>query len=155
MNYNGVYIASGAEVTMAAGTVIELQLPAGTLQIEILRAWISAAIGAAPVDLVQEIEMYTNDAVATSGTSVTARKIRGSDDATTSVTILRTATIGGTPTEFYPDAFHQQNGWLFVPVPEERPRLVAGTTEDNWGIRIPTLRGTPINSFGVIWGELG
>jgi hypothetical protein len=156
MRYNGVYSASGdSDAYSAAGAVIELQVPTNTV-CEILRMWIGAAEGTDPVAEVQEVAVYANDAAATVGSTLTANEIQGQADAASGCTIRGNApTIGATPTDLYFDGFHLQNGWLYLPVPEERFVIVGGSAQDNLGIRFPVAPDASITiSYGIIWGEV-
>ncbi len=65
-------------------------------------------------------------------------------------------TIGATPTDLYFDGYHVQNGFLYLPVPEERPIIVGNSTQDNFGIRFPVAPDQAmVISYGIIWGEIG
>ena len=154
--YNGVYVASEVSQTVAvAGPLIELQLPASNYRIEILRAWIGAAEGAAPVDEIQPVELYINDVPSTSGAALTEQELRGNGDANSGVPALGGGTIGATPVTVIPDAFHLQNGWLYLPVPEERLSVQAGASNDNVGIRFASAPEVSIViTYGIIWGEV-
>jgi len=154
MRYNAIFSAFELDQAVTTGDIlVELQVPAGTT-IEILRAWCSAATNL--VDDVQEIEIYGNDAVATGGTALTEQAIQGQDDAASGVTALGGPTVGATPTTLYPDAFHLQNGWLYLPVPEERIRVVGAATIDNVGVRFHVAPGASVTvSYGITWGEIG
>lgn len=155
MRYNGIFVAQEkSQAITTADVLVELQVPAGT-QIEIIRMWCGAAEGTDPVDEVQEIEIYGNDGVATGGTALTEQGLQGVDD-TSGVTALGGPTIAATETSLYRDAFHLQNGWLYLPVPEERIRVVGGATIDNVGFRFPVAPDASTTvSYGVIWGENG
>jgi hypothetical protein len=155
IRYNGVFTAIRESFTASgAGVFIELQVPAGK-QIEILRAWVGAAEGADPIADVQEIYIYGNDAAATGGTGMTEQPIRGGDDATT-VTALAGPAQGATPTTLYRSAWHLYNEWLYLPVPEERIRVVGGGTIDNVGLGVPVAPDASITvTAGITWGELG
>ena len=155
-HYNGVYVAQEVSQSVsAAGTLVELQVPSN-VQIEVLRAWVGAAEGTDPVDEIQEVEIYINDAAATGGTGLTEQAVRGSDDAASAVTALGGPTIGATPVSVLADGFHTQNGWLYLPVPEERIRIAGGSTNDNVGIQFQTAPDAAITvSYGIVWGELG
>lgn len=155
MQYNGVYSAtSDTDAFSATGAVIELQVAANSVA-EILRIWIGAAEGADPVAEVQELSIYTNDAAATGGTALTEQELRGQGEGTAASAALAAPTIGATPTDLYFDAFHLMNGWLYLPVPEERILIVGGSAQDNVGIRFPVAPDASITiSYGIIWGEL-
>ena len=156
MQYNAVYSAtSDSDAFSAAGTIIELQVPAATV-LELIRAWVGPAEGTDPVSEVQEISIYLNDGPATAGTALTEQEIRGSTDAASAVAALAAPTIAATPVDVYFDAFHVQNGWLYLPVPEERILIVGGTTNDNVGLRFPVAPDASTTfSYGMIWGEIG
>lgn len=155
MRYNGVYsITSDSDAFTGAAAIIELQVPANTV-VDILRMWIGPAEGTDPVAEVQELSVYVNDAAATGGTALSENEIQGSGDGASACAGLAAPTIGATPTDIYFDAFHLQNGWLYLPVPEERFRVQGGTTNDNIGLRFPIApdQSTTI-SYGIIWGEI-
>jgi len=154
--YNAIYSAtSDSDAFAAAGSIIEVQVPAN-VQIEVLRAWVGPAEGTDPVNEVQEIALYVNDGVATAGTALTEQELRGSTDATSLCAALAAPTIAATPVDLIFDAFHVQNGWLYLPVPEERIRIAGGTTNDNVGLRFPVAPDASMTvSYGIIWGEMG
>lgn len=156
MRYNGVYVAArSSQAISATDVLVELQVPAET-QIEILRIWVGPAEGADPVVEIQEIDIYGNDAAGTSGAALTEQVIRGSVDAASGVTALGGPTIGATPTVLIPDGFDLRNGFLYLPIPDERIRVVGGSSIDNLGFRFPTAPDASITiSYGIIWGEIG
>ena len=132
---------------------MELQVPSNTTAV-VLRAWVGAAEAAAPVDEIQEVSLYFT-ATATTGTAVTEREIRGAADAATAVVAVSEGGTVTTPLDFYFDAYHVQNGWLYLPVPEERPVIQGGTGQDNFGIQFPVAPEVSITiSHGIIWGEI-
>ena len=62
-------------------------------------------------------------------------------------------TVEGTsPNDEIEDGFHFQNGWLYLPVPEERIRIAGG---DIMGIRLPIAPDAAMGcAFGMVFGEL-
>lgn len=157
MRYNGIFAAvESSQPYTTAAVLIALQVPADT-QIEIIRAWCSAASNDPPLDEMQEIELYVNDANSTGGAALTEFDVQGSDDVP-SVTALGGSTAitqGATPDVIYPDIFHLQNGWLYLPVPEERIRRV-GATASEVGLKLAQAPNTSSTiSYGMIWGEVG
>ena len=152
MRYNGIYVsAEKNQAITGADVLIELQVPAGT-QIEIIRMWCSAADNL--IDDVQEIEIYHNDTAGSGGIGLSEFSLQGTADASTTVTALGGPTIGTSPLVFYPDSFHLQNGWLYLPVPEERIRVVGAGNPDNVGFRFHVAPGASVTvSYGVVWGE--
>ena len=68
---------------------------------------------------------------------------------------VKNVTTIGTGSEFYHTAYHTQNGWLYLPVPEERPRLVSGG-DDVFAVVFPTAPDAAlVTSITLIWGEVG
>jgi hypothetical protein len=156
MNYNGVYMASHPSTSYSADEIVlmELQVP-DNCQIELLRAWVGPAEGTDPVAEVQEICLYLNDGPATGGTGLTEQEVWGTANAAALTVAVANATVAATPVDYAYDAFHAFNGWLYVPVPEERIRVVGGTTNDNIGIRLPVAPDAAmVLSVGMVWGEL-
>lgn len=158
MNSRRVYSATFENVTIGttAQSIMECQLTTGEAAI-LLRAWISPAIGT-PVDEVIAISVYGNDAAATGGTAMTEQPLTPAAGISTSrVGALLEPTIGATPLLLYSDAFHLQNGWLYLPVPEERPVFFGGNSDpgDNFGLELAVAStATPAVSGGMIWEEL-
>jgi hypothetical protein len=157
MRYNAVYSATDPSRSYSADEIVlmELQVPTATV-IELIRAWVGAAEGADPVAEVQEIVLYVNDGPATGGTALNENELQGSVDAAAATVAVANATVAATPVDLYYDAFDLRNGWLYLPLPEERIIIVGGTTNDNVGIRLPVAPDAAIVlSCGMIWGEIG
>jgi hypothetical protein len=151
--YNGVYSAFEVSQTVtAAGVLVELQVPANTM-IEIIRAWCGPAEDATPIDQVQDIQIYGDATAGTGGTALTEQSLQG--DAASGVTALGGPTNTAFDAVYLADAFHLQNGWIYLPAPEERIRIVGGSSLDNIGIAILASPTTMDITYGMIWGELG
>ena len=152
MRPNGVYMASLNSTAFAASIgIIEIQ-SAAAAQVEIWRAWVGPAEGVAPLDEIQEIGFYRNDAVGT-GTAMTEQEIQGGGDVAAGAVALSTVTRGATPSELWYDAFHVQTGYLYLPVPDERFRVV-GAGQDNWGMWFPVAPDVSMTfSAGIVWAE--
>lgn len=148
-------IMPSQSVSTADDPLIELQL-GSNVSITILRAWIGAAEGTDPVAEVQEVEIYSGPNVGTAGTALTEQPL--SDQEASSVTALRNLTDKGAGSfALYRDGFHLQNGWLYLPVPEERITLVGGSADpgDNIGISFPVAPDAAITiSAGITWAEI-
>ncbi len=155
MRFNGVYVAAeGSQAITGADGLIELQVPTN-VQIVILRAWVSADQGTSQLDEGLTVELYNNDGVATGGLGLTEKEVQGAADGASAVVALGGATVAATPEPLVPSIEHTQNGWLYVPTPEEAERIAGGTTFDNIGTRFttaPSASGT--FSYGIKWGEL-
>ena len=155
-SYNGVYVASEADASISTtGTLMELQVPANVM-IEVIRVWVGPSEGATPVEEIQEIELYLNNALATGGTGMTEQEIRGTTDATSGVTALGAQpAIGTSPTVILRDGYHAFNGWLYLPVPDERIRIL-GAAASCVGIQFPVAPDAAMNiTYGMVWGEVG
>lgn len=153
-----VYTATFQSISFSVTdtTVMELQIPAN-VSITLLRAWIGAAEGATPLDKVQEIEIYGNDGPATAGSAMVEQEIQGGGGASSTVVAVLDAVIAASANSLYRDAFHLSNGFLYIPVPEERIMMRGGSADpgDNLGIRFPVvLDQTTVLSGGMTWSEL-
>jgi hypothetical protein len=155
MNFDRVVSAvmESQSISTADDPLIELQMPANSMA-EIIRVEIGAAEGTDPVAEIQEIQLYLNDAVGTAGTGLTENIIRG-EGPIVGVALRNLTAAGATPTEFYGTAFNARTGWLYLPVPDERPLLKAGG-EDNFGVLFPTAPDVAMTfTLTVMWGEVG
>jgi len=159
MNAARVYSASFENVTIgtAAQSIMEVQVPDNTI-IKVVRAWLSPAITATPVDEVIAISLYGNDAAATAGTGMVEQPLTPAAAADASnCTALVEPTIGATPLILYSDGYHLQNGWLYAPIPEEMPMFIGGNADpgDNVGLELAVAStATPAISGGIIWIEI-
>jgi hypothetical protein len=158
MNYGRIYSATfeNTAIGTAAQSIMEVQVPDNSICV-VLRAWVSPGIGT-PTDEVLAISLYGNDAVATSGTAMTEQPLTpaAAADPSNCVALLE-PTIAATPLILYSDAYHAQNGWLYLPVPEERPTFIGGNADpgDNFGIELAVAStATPSVSGGIVWAEI-
>ena len=155
MNFDRVVSAvmESQAISTVDDALIEVQFPANTAA-EILRVEIGATEGTAPVDEVQELAMFTTTAAGTGGTALTEHLLQG--EGTISGVALRNLTAPGAGLlEWYVTGFHLQNGWLYLPIPEERLIIKAGA-QDNFGFYFPTVPDAAITmSATIIWGEIG
>ncbi len=158
MNADRIFVAGFVNVSIgtAAQSIMEVHVPDNTI-IEILRAWLSPAIGT-PVDEVLAINLYGNDASATSGTTPAIQPITPAALADPSNCTFRLeGTIGASPAVLYPDGYHMQNGWLYTPIPDEMEVFIGGNADpgDNVGIELAVAStATPSVSGGIRWVEI-
>lgn len=152
--YNGVYVAQEVSQTVTvAGPLIELQIPTNSI-IEIIRAWCGPGEDATPIDEVQDIQIYGDATPGTGGAALTKLALQGGD-AVSGITALGGPTNAAFDAVYMADAFHLQNGWLYLPNPEERIRIVGGSTLDNIGLALISLNAATADlSYGMIWGEM-
>lgn len=104
-------------LTAAATALIEISNHTNR-SIILFRAWLSQLSNTTSAQ--QGIQIADQS---TSGTDVTAPSIRANDkdDATAGFTAKGLLTVLGTIGNILlPDSFNWQNGWLYLPVPEER-----------------------------------
>lgn len=158
MNSRRVYSATFENISQgtAAASIMELQVPANSI-IKVLRAWLSPAIGT-PVDEVVAISVYSNDVAGASGTAITEQGLTPAAQADpTNCTAVYKPTIGATPFFLYRDGYHLQNGWLWVPIPEEMPILIGGNSDpgDVLGLELAIASTNTFSiSGGFIWEEV-
>lgn len=150
MQYTGVYaIRDTLAAISAADTLLELTAASDT-GVDLIRAWVSPR--GAVLDQIQEINVFTNDAAGT-GTSQTPVALHPGYAAFGGTARDVITVEGTTPTDVIEDGFHFQNGWLYLPVPEERIRIAGG---DIMGIRFPVAPDAAMNiACGMVFGELG
>jgi len=155
MNYDRVVSATmeSQAVSLVDDPVIEVVMPANSVA-ELIRVEIGAAEGAAPLDEVQEVVIYSATATGTGGTGLTEHLVRG--EGTISGAASRNHTAPGAGVlEWYFSGFHWQNGWLYLPVPEERPLLKSGG-DDVFAVLFPTAPDAAmVVSTTIVWGEIG
>ena len=153
-NYDRVVSADLASTSLTAvdDPILELLCPAN-MTIDVIRVEIGPAEGAAPVDEVQEIGLWMGTVVGSGGGSATERIVRGSG--TIGGVVATNVTTIGTGNLWYPSSFHVQNGWLYLPVPEERPQLISGG-DDVFAVYFPVVPDAAlVLSTVIIWGENG
>ena len=154
MDYDRVVAASMAStsLTLVDDPLLELLCPSDAI-IEIIRVEVGPAEGASPVDEVQEIALWMGTIVGSGGGALTERIVTGSGSIK-GVAVKNVTTIG-TGNSFYFTAYHTQNGWLYLPVPEERPRLIPGS-DDVFAVVFPVAPDAAlVTSITMVWGEVG
>ncbi len=154
MDYDRTVAASmeSTSLTLVDDPLLELLCPSDAI-IEIIRVEVGPAEGASPVDEVQEIALWMGTDVGSGGGALTERIVTGSGSIV-GVAVKNVTTIG-TGSEFYHTAYHTQNGWLYLPVPEERPRLIPGGN-DVFAVVFPVAPQVAIvTSITMVWGEVG
>ena len=152
MRPNQVFVAPLASTSFSTAIgIIEIQAAAQTM-VEVLRAWVGPAEGAAPVDEIQEIGFYTNDTFGT-GTVVLEQQVQGGGDGAIDGNTFSSVTIGTTPVDVFFDSYHTQNGWLYLPAPEERYRIMGGAGgQDTFGMHFPVAPDAAMTvSAGIVF----
>lgn len=155
MNYDRVVSATmeSQAVSLVDDPVIEVVIPANAMA-ELIRIEIGVGEGATPVDETQPVVIYSATSAGTGGTALTEYVIRGGGTVLGAATRNLTAPGAGV-LEWYFSGFHWQNGWLYLPVPEERYVSKAGS-QDVFGFYFPTApQAATTFSATIIWGEVG
>lgn len=139
-------------LTLVDDPLVELTCPAN-VTIEVIRVEIGAAEGATPIDEVQPVALWKGTLAGSGGGAPTERLIRGSG--TILGTVATNVTTIGTGNEFYHTSYHVQNGWLYLPVPDERPQLVPGSDDIFAVVFNVAPQVAIVTSCTVVWGEVG
>lgn len=150
MRIYDVNISAGA-MTGAAQTILEVSAGSQKLGI-ITRGWLSQQSNTTSAQ--QGIQIARQS---TNGTStVTPTLVPGdiSDVAATATARGMCTTQGTIGALLYPDSFNWQNGWLYLPVPEERI-TVSGATTTSTGIRTLTTPAALTVNCGFGFLEIG
>ena len=159
MNSSRIYSATFENVGIgtAVQSIMEVQVPDNTVCV-VLRAWLSPHIGTPVLNEVNAITFYGNDAAATSGSAMTEQPLTPAAAADASnCTALLEPTIGASPLLLFGDAYHMQNKWEYLPLPEERETFIGGNTDpgDNFGLELAVTSTTIfVVSGGIRWLEL-
>lgn len=137
--------ASGTSIV----TLIEFTAQAAKTNI-LLRCWLSQR--GSTTSAQQDIQITRKSAVGTNVTSPVANPVDVGDSAFAG-TVRGMCTAEGTlTTNMYSDSFNWVNGWIYLPVPEERIAIVgAGIL----GLRLPTAPPSLTINAGMTVMELG
>lgn len=139
-------------ISTADDPLIEVTAEANSA-VEIIRVEIGPSEGTDPVDEVQEVALWMGTVAGSGGTSLTGRILRG--EGTIVTTADRNVSTLGTGNDVYHTAYHTQNGWLYLPVPDERIRLKPGG-DDIFAVLFPTAPDAAMTlSCTVVVGEVG
>ena len=158
MNSSRIFVATFENISIGttAQSIMEVQVPDNTI-IQVLRAWLSPAIGT-PLDEVIAISLYGNNDAATGGSGMTEQPLTPTALADPSNCIaLLEPSIGASPLFLYNDAYHLQNGWLYPPIPNEMEEIFGGSVDpgDNIGMELSVAStATPSISGGMRWLEI-
>jgi len=153
-----VYTIVHRRIVVATAITI-IQVKAGTNSpLEILRAWCSQSASTTSAQGALALIRKSAAATVTAGSVGTTVLKRSPNSGTpdlslgTSATGI-TATAEGTDSdEIYPDGFSNLGGWLYLPVPEERPIVPVGGI-----IALKFMAAPTSNTFtaGIVVRELG
>lgn len=124
-----------------------------TMTLEIIRAWVtqSASTTSAQTDII----LVRKSATLTSGTSNTPVKLEAGDPSASFTALRSGGVVGneGTDTDvLYGEGFNVLNGWLYVPVPEERIQVPPSGI---LGLKFPTAPPSATYRYGITLREHG
>lgn len=152
----GIYKFSAS--IASPGAVTLLQLKTGTTKpIEIIRAWCTQHTSTTSGQVRIQILRKTGAATVTTGSGLLYPLDATSPTSSLAVGTTSTGfTASGEGTDgnvLIDDAFNILNGWLYLPVPEERIKVAANG--DFLAIKFPTATvPTATYEVGIIWQEL-
>lgn len=140
------YTARNTATHSTAITILEVTNTA-TEVLEILRAWVTqenvTTSGQAGIQILRKTATIT-------GTAVTVVSM---SSGTASATAKHTATAEGTDgAVLIREGFNIVNGWLYLPVPEER---ITVPPSGMVALKFATAPASASYSYGITWQELG
>lgn len=133
MRAYGVALPVSTSLTAAATTILGLQAAANKPLI-LVRAALSQASNTTSTQ--QGIQIMRRSTTSTSVATPTKNKLDDGDTAASLTAVGVCTTQGTAGSVLYTDSFNWQNGWLWLPVPEERHYATAAITE--WGVNTST-----------------
>ena len=155
--------AGGITLANQAVTLVFINPPAApNFNIELLRCWIGQSANATSAQ--QRVQLVTQVTAYPTLTSATPAKLKRGDP---NVSIIAGGTAGaagtaginasaegaGAKTVIQEDAFNVVNGWVWVPTPDERIVIPAGSAS-GFGLFLPVAAATLTNwAFGVTYRE--
>ena len=155
------FTVSGDNITIAGGPTLVFINPDTDVGIEILRAWIAQdsteTAEQQRVNLVTQVAAFPTLTTKTPAPHLlgeTSLIVGGTAGAAGTCGIDATAEGAGSKTIILADSFHNQNGWLYIPTPEERMILRAAASS-GFGLVLATTPTTLTGwSFGVTFREI-
>lgn len=142
------YTVIDTRAVSTAITVLQVTAPA-TMTLEIIRAWVTQSSSTTSAQ--SDVILVRKSATIT-GTSITPVKLEPGDPSPT-FTALRTASAEGTDTDTVAgEGFNVLNGWLYVPVPEERIKVPPSGI---LGLKFPSAPPNVTYRYGITLREHG
>ncbi len=140
------YIVRNSATVATAITIVQITAPA-TSGVTLMRAWVTQSSSTTSAQAV--IQINRKSATAT-GTAYTPVKLNTGDGAAVA-TALHTASAEGTDTDILiREGFNILNGWLYLPIPEERIQIPPSGI---LGLKFPTAPASATYEYGVAFEE--
>lgn len=151
---SGVYdLIRSSTTTSTAITIEQVWVPAGTV-IEPTRAWVNQSTVTTSAQTRIQLRLKTAAATVTAA-SPTAHSANMQASKCVSGTGASgiTATVEGTDgTVYVEEGFNIVNGWLYLPVPEER-MMIGGSAAVGIALKFPTAPTSAGYASGIGWLE--
>jgi glutamate dehydrogenase/leucine dehydrogenase len=106
-------------LTAAVTTLLEFTAPA-TKSLIVTRAWIAQNLNTTSAQIAIQLVRKSAAGTAVASGVLTNAPVDAGDSAFGGTSRQMCTALGTLTTVVYPDAFNFQNGWLWLPVPEER-----------------------------------
>ena len=117
-------MVDGGSVTAVATTLIEFTAPA-TKSVLVTRAWISQRSNTTSAQ--QAVQILRRSTVSTNVGTALINPLDAGDTAFGGTARALCVVVGTAGAVLYTDSFNWQNGWLWLPVPEERIVVAGGS----------------------------
>ncbi len=148
----GVYTLIRSSVTTSTAITIQVVwIPASTTAIEVTRAWVNqSTITTSAQTRIQLLRKTGTAATVTSQTPAPLSPGMEASDCVggTAATGITASAEGTDGTVYVEEGFNVVNGWLYLPVPEERV-LMGGSAASGIALKFPTAP----TSAGYVSGE--
>lgn len=148
------YVLSGSNLTLAnQPATLAFLNPGATASIEILRAWVSQS--GSTTSAQQRVQLGFQAAGFPTLVAATPAKLKLADPASLITCGVNASAEGaGAKTVILPDVFNILSGWVWVPTPEERIVLNAGSTS-GFGLHLPVAPAALTGwTFGIVYREI-
>ncbi|HQQ75760.1 MAG TPA: hypothetical protein PLB01_00275 [Thermoanaerobaculia bacterium] len=146
-----VYDITQKNVSLTAAVQTVIEFTAATNQtVVVLRAWISQS--GSTTSAQQNVNLIRKTAAGTNATAPNANPVDASDTAFAGTVRGLCTTEGTLGVDLIADSFNWVNGWIWLPVPEERIYVKGGAI---LGLRLPTAPPALTCNAGITVGELG
>lgn len=142
------YAVIDSRSVTTAISILQVTAPA-TMTLEIVRAWVTQSTSTTSAQ--NDVILVRKTATVT-GTSITPVKLEVGDPAPT-FTALRSASAEGTDGDIVAGEGHNVlNGWLYLPVPEERIKVPPSGI---LALKFPSVPPSATYRYGIVLREHG
>ena len=148
-----VYVINDSRAVSTAITILQIKAGAAT-SLEIVRAWVTQESSTVSAQTAIQLNRKSAAATVTSLTPLIVEPNTGAAAAVGGTAATgRTATAEGTDTDvIVREGFNVLNGWLYLPVPEERIVVTGGGI---LGLKFPIAPANITYDYGIIFREIG